>query len=261
MLTTRNMTFHEPSASAERTFRRLRQANIVVYVLIGLIVLCAIWNVITVADMIRGVSTPDLADVGSIRTHISARLVTILSIVTLAVFAFKEWKWGERSFTMFFLLTPLLFLFLVPVMASEVEPTEEAMGLEFSINLCRPGGIEGGELMDRSLCDIAPLEEGQVFLATSNPMDGDTEWIAPEGLTDRQARWNVVGRGEFVVYYLFAQNSMEQCETARTTTSVSPHERRGYQCLEQDGQAWLVQPFVTSALKTGWLVLYQEVVP
>lgn len=156
-------------------------------------------------------------------------------------------------------LGPLLFLYLVPVMSAEVEPTEESIQVEFTLQHCQPGGIEGGELVDNSLCEFVPLEEGDVYMSASDPMDGDAEWLEPDNISDRRATWNVEARGEFVVYLIVSQDSIAQCEESRLTTSVQQQERRGHTCMEQAGQAWLVQPFVTSEIKTSWLLVYQEI--
>lgn len=260
MLTMRDQTVHHRSATAEHTFRRLHQANIVVFVLLGLLLLLGIWNVWTLTSIIRS-DARDLADVGSIHSHISAQLITWVSIVTLAVFVFKEWRWGERSLGGVFVLAGLLFLWLVPVMSAEVEPTEESMQVAFTLNHCEPGAIEGSTLVDSSLCLLVSPDNMTMFMTASDPLDGDPEWLAPDEVTQFGAGWNVEARGRFRVYFLLEQDSIEQCRESRLVTSVPPRERYGHQCLEQDGQVWLVQAYETSHVETKRLIIYQEVEP
>lgn len=256
----REYSFHEPSASAKHTFRRLRQANTIVFVLLGLLVVLGIWNVLTLAELIRA-DARDLAEIGSIRSHISSQLITWVSAITLIVFVLKEWKWGERTFGGVFLLTGLLFLWLVPVMSAEVEPELETMQLRVMINHCQPGGIEGSMVVDSSLCTLAPPESVEMFMTTSDPLDGDPEWLEPDNISDFGPEWIVEVRGKFRVYFLIEQQSMEQCTDSRMTTSVPSAEQHGHHCLEQDDQVWMVQAYETSAVEAGRLTVYQEVDP
>lgn len=260
MLTMRDSSVHQTSPSAEQSFRRLRQANILVLGLLGVLVVLGIWNVLTMASIVRG-GVPDLADVSSIRGHISSRLITWISLITLAIFVFKEWKWGERGIGMTLFLAPLLFLWLVPVMSAEVEPTEEPMELGFTFSLCESGGIEGGRLLDASKCDVVPLQEGDIFMSASNPMEGDPQPQSPDTLRPQLAEWSIIGRGKFIVYFMVPQDSMEICESSRFTTSLRADQQIGHYCLEHGGEVWSVHPLLTSAVDVQWMGVYQEVEP
>lgn len=249
---------YSPSARAEHNYRRLRQANYLFYGMLVLMAICGIWNVITVAGMIRGGAT-DLALVESIQEHISARIISFLAIASLVVFAFKEWKWGDRSFGMVFVLGVWLFLWLVPVMSAEIQPAEEQVRLEVTYTHCLPGGIEGGEILDSSRCEIASMGEGDIFMTASDPRNGEPEILAPDRLQPNLATWNITARGHFTVYYLLPQESVEICENTAFTSSASARKAMGHYCLERDGQAYSVHPFTTNSLANAWFTIYQEV--
>lgn len=254
-----DLWIYAPSASAEHSYRRLRQANIAFYVLLGIMAIIAIWSVLTVIAMIRG-GASDLADIQSIQEHISTRLMNATAIAALALFAFKEWKWGDRSFGMVFILAPFVFLWLVPVMSAEVQPAEEPMQLAFTLNHCEPGAISGTVLVDSSLCLLVNPDTVDVYMTTSDPIDGNPEWLAPDGRNSFGAEWNVDARGKFRVYFLMEQPHIDQCH-ARLVTSVPQRERYGHHCLEQDGKVWLVQAFESSNVENRRLNIYQEVEP
>lgn len=249
---------YAPSARAEHNYRRLRQANMVFYAILGLMAILCVWNVIEVASMIRGGAT-DLALVDSIQGHLSTRLINTLALVALAIFAFKEWKWGDRNFGMVFVLGLLLFLWLVPVMSAEIQPTEEQMRLEVTHSQCAPGGIEGGQILDSSQCELVPMGEGDIWMSASNPMDGDTEMLPPDALQPNLARWNITARGHFTVYFMLPQESGEACENFRFTTSVSARDAIGHDCLQRDGTVYSVHPFTTNSEANIWFTIYQEV--
>lgn len=261
MLTNSEYSFLQPSEKAVHNFRRLKQANTVVYALLGVILLLGIWNVLVLASLIRSDSATDLADIGSIRSHISSQLIMGVSLITLAIFIFKEWKWGERSFAMVYFLAALLFLGLVPVMSAEMEPIEESMAVKFTVNHCEPDSIEGGEVLNSSGCLLVDPTDTTAYMTTSDPTSGDPEWLSPNSQDSFGSSWQVDARGRFRVYFLLEQNSMEHCTSAPISTSVPPRERYGHHCLERDGEVWLVQAFETSAAEGGRLIVYQEVAP
>ena len=261
MLSLKNPDLLKESTSAERTYRKLHIANRICQGLLVVLVLLCIWNVIALVSIVRGLEAPDLADVGSILTHPSSRLIWIVSAITLAFYAFKEWKWGDRGFVMVFFLTVLLFLVLVPTMSAELEPANEVVTLDLTYSICEPGGLEGATVIDASKCEISRPDEGEVFLSDSNPMDGDSGWIAPNRFESGYTRWNLETRGRFTVYFVVKQPSMEHCETAQIATSANPEYGRDHGCVERDGSAWLVMPFETSVAESGYLTIYQEAAP
>ena len=260
MLTRPDYSFLQPSEKAVQNYRSLKQANIVVYALLGVLVVLGIWNVLTLASIIRADTAIDLADTGSISSHISSRLILWISLLTLGIYIFKEWKWGERTFAAVYFLAGLFFLAMVPVMSAEMEPAEENMVVRFTLNYCTPGAIEGGEMLDSSLCTLVDPADYTVFMASENPVSEDPEWLTPNAGDSFGHGWQVEARGKFRVYFLLEQPSAEQCDSALTTSVASP-ERHGHHCLERDGKTWLVQAYETSANEGGRLTVYQEVEP
>lgn len=256
----RDYSVYAPSPQAEHNYRQLRQANYVFYGILVLMAIVGVWNVLTVTSMIRGGVT-DLADNGSIQTHISTQLINFLAIAAIAVFAFKEWRWGDRHFGMVFILGILLFLWLVPVMSAEIQPAEEDMRLEVTYTLCAPGGIEGGQVLDSSKCEIASMQDGDIWMSASNPMNGDADLLPPDSLQPNLARWNITARGHFTVYFLLPQDSLAACEDFRFTTSVSARDAIGHECFERDGMAYSVHPFTTNSEANIWFTIYQESEP
>lgn len=254
----RDLSVYGPSARAEHNYRRLRQANIAFYAILGLMAILGVWNVIAVAEMIRGGVT-DLAFVDSIQNHPSARLINYLAIAAVVIFAFKEWKWGDRSFGMVFVLGLLLFLWLVPVMSAEVQPTEEQIRLDVTYTLCAPGGIEGGQVLDSDKCELVTMNDDIIWMSASNPTDGDSELLPPDNVRPNLASWNITARGNFSVYFMLPQDSVEACESTLFTTSVLPADAIGHYCLEHNGNAYSVHPFTTNSEANRWFTIYQEV--
>lgn len=259
MFTMRNDSLHRPSDRAEADFRRLSHFNKIILGMMIVLVILGVWNIIVLAATIRSEAV-DLADSGSIMSHISSRLIILAALVTLALYLYKEWKWGEFGFSMAFFLGPLLFLTLVPVMSAEVEPAEESMVVKFTLNHCAPGGIEGGEVLDSSKCTLVDPADYTVYMTDSEPVNGDQEWLTPDTQDSYGSGWQIVTRGRFLVYFVVEQPSLDQCN-ARISTSVPASERRGHHCLERDGKVWLVQAFETSAAEGGRLIVYQEFAP
>lgn len=260
MFTMRDDSLHRPSDRAEQAFRQQTRFNRIIFVLMVIIALLGVWNIFVLVSIIRE-GAVDLAKNGTIMDHLSSRLIILTSLVTLSLYLYKEWKWGEGGFAMAFFLAPLLFLGLVPVMSAEVEPAEEPMQVKFTLNQCEPGAIEGGEVLDSSLCVLVDPAETTVYMTASDPMDGEPDWLTPDAQDSIGFGWNVEARGKFRVYFLLEQESVEQCESSAISTSVSSRERHGHHCLERDGQVWLVQAYETSSVEGGRLTMYQEIMP
>lgn len=260
MFTVHNDSLHRPSERAEHAFKQQQLFN---RILTGLMILLAglgVWNILELAALIRS-DAQDLADISSILNHPSSRIIFLVAFITLVVYLYKEIKWGDAGFAMSFFLAPLLFFALVPVMSAEVQPAEENMAVKITLNYCEPGAIEGGEVLNNDACTLVDPASQQVFLTESNPMEGDPEWLSPNSQDDFGSSWSVQARGEFRVYFLLAQDSMEHCESAPLTSSEPSPERLGHSCLEQDGQAWMVQPYETNTAEGGRLIVYQEAAP
>lgn len=248
---------YRQSAAAVHTYKRLHQLTLLSYFLLAAIAILGMWSVLKATGTL-GTTVPDLADVGSIRDHISAQLVTWLAAITLALYIFKEWRYGDRGFVMVYFLTGLLALWLLPVVASEFEPSPVQLEMEFTLNTCQPGGIEGDTVADRSLCSITRPSELNVLMSDADPARSDALVRTPDVNLDNLSRWNVEGQGQFRVYFLLEQESMGACEGSRFVTDRQSAEGLATACIERDGTVWSMHPFVTSENQTGRLVVYQE---
>lgn len=252
-----NSRLYRQSSGAVRSYKRLRQFNLISYVLLATIAVLGLWSIIIVTGA-SGNTVPDLADVASIRDHIIARLVTILAVVTVAIVIFKEWRYGDRGFGMVYFLTALLAMWLLPVMAAELEPPPVQLEAEFTLNICQPGGIEGGMVIDRSQCSIAPPAGLNVMMSDADPARADAVVREPNVNLDNLSRWNLEGRGQFRVYFLLEQESIAACEGLQFASDRQMAVNVTTNCIERDGAVWSVHPFVTSVNQTGRLVVYQE---
>lgn len=245
-------SIYKPSETAIQSYRNLNQANRIFYALLGVLVLLGIWNVFYVASLIRSGVT-DLAAIGEVGTHISTRLITLVAIVALALFIYKEWKWGDRGFVMAYPLAALLFLWLVPVMSAEIQPAEESMVVMFTLNECETGAIVDRALADSSLCELVAPDSYNVQMATSNPFDSDAQILAPSNEDSFGHGWPVEARGRFQVYFMVEQPSMEACQNTEFVTNQMGVSLDGDDCLEHEGAVWKVYPFVTSTEEGGRL--------
>lgn len=245
-------SIYKPSETAIQSYRNLHQANRIFYASLGVLVVIGIWNVFYVASLIRSGVT-DLAEIGEVSTHISSRLITLVAVLALALFIYKEWKWGDRGFVMAYPLAALLFLWLVPVMSAEIQPEEESMVVMFTLNECEPGAIQDGQLADSSLCELIAPDSYNVQLATSNPFDNDAEILASASEDSFGHGWPVEARGRFQVYFMVEQPSMEACQNIEFVTNQMGVSLGGNDCLEHEGAVWKVYPFVTSTEEGGRL--------
>ena len=248
---------YRQSTTSVHNYKRLHQFSLLSYVLLALIAGLGMWSILKVTGAF-GTTVPDLADVGSIRDHFSAQLVTWLAVITLALYIFKEWRYGERGFVMVYFLAGLLALWLLPVVASEFEPPLVQLEMEFTLNICQPGGIEGDTVVDRSLCSIANPGDLNVMMGNAEPGRSSAVIRVPDVNLDNLSRWNVEGRGQFRVYFLLEQDSLAACEGSRFVTDRQSADGFTTECIERDGQVWSMHPFVTSENQTGRLVVYQE---
>lgn len=260
MFSVQNESLHRPSERAERDFRRQKLFNNIILGLMIFMAIMGVWNVITIASIIRD-GAVDLADTAAILSHISSRIIFAAGAVTLVLIIIKEWKWGDPGFATAFVLAPLLFLVLVPVMSAELQPNEESMHLEATFTQCEPGGIEALEAQDNSLCEIVGSDSGRIFMSGSNPADGSPELLEPDVMQPDRAGWDVEARGEFKVYFMLQQESMDACESSQFTTSASREATTNHNCVEIDGTAYSSHSFVTSNLAGKWFSVYQEAAP
>lgn len=246
-----------PSERAQRNYEKLDRANKICYALLAVIGVLGIWNIIEVTALIRA-GARDLADISSIMDHISSRLIVGLAVVALAVFLFKEWKWGDRGFGGVYFLAGLLFLGLVPTMSAEIQPAEEDVLVSLTLNQCEAGAIEGSSVLDSSLCLLQEPGSYNVVLAEANPMENDAKRLEPISQDSVGVNWTIVARGTVRVYAMVEQPSLESCEASKVVNNTAEY---GHFCMEDGGTAWLVQPFEASAATGNRLVLHQEPAP
>lgn len=246
-----------PSQRAQENYRKLELFNKICYGLLAVMVVLGIWNIIEVATLIRS-GVRDLADIASIMDHISSRLILGVGAVALAIFIFKEWKYGERGFAGVYFLAALLFLGLVPTMSAEIQPAEEDLLVSLTYNVCDPDAVEGGVVIDSSLCLLQEPDNYNVMLAASNPQESDAERQAPGGQDSVGVNWTINGRGNVRVYAMVEQQSLEICESSKVANNTDGY---GHFCMEEDGTAWLVQPFEVSSATGNRLVIHQEFAP
>lgn len=257
MLTMRNADMHRKSPSAEYSYRRLRQMDIAVLVLLAAMAILAFWNVSTLISMFSS-DVPDLAELGVITEHPSTRLMYPVGLLALALFLFKEWQYGERTLGMWYMLLPMLALVLVPTASAELQPSVRDKVVEFTLTRCPAGAMEGDTLLDPEACSITAIHESEVFLADSDPLDGDFELLSPQSDSNGGAKWTVAGTGKYKIYFLVEQDSPEVCASSRFSSNVDAEDRLANTCLVHDGYSYSVHPFVTDYMSNGWLVVYQS---
>ncbi len=260
MFTVRDSSLYQPSQKAQEAFRRQQIFNRIITALMIFMGILTVWNFITIASILRS-GAVDLADTRSILSHISSRLLFISAAITFVLVVIKEWKWGDPGFATSFILAPILFFALVPVMSAELQPAEEEMRLSASFTVCEPGGLEALAERDTSLCESVHAEEGRVLMSATNPADSDGELLEPDNVETDRASWDVEARGEFTVYFLLQQESREACENSTFAQSAEQSPTDTFDCVDVDGVAYSSHPFVTSNTAGKWFSMIQEVAP
>jgi hypothetical protein len=247
---------YDISPAAVHHHKRFRQFSTVTYILLAIIAALGVWTILKTAGAF-GSSIPDLADVASIRDHMATRLVTILAAITLVIFLFKEWRFGDLNFNMIFFLVPLLALWLFPVVAAELEPDLVDFDVEFQLTRCESGAFADGQV-DTSLCKIVSPADVIVLMSDAEPHRTDATIRAPQVTANEYHRWFIQGRGEFYIYFLLQHATMEECEGSQMALGRDPSAPYSYECMERDGAVWSVHKFQTSENQTGRLVILQE---
>lgn len=247
---------YQTSPVAIHHHKRYKQFSLVTYALLAVIGVLGVWTILKIAGAF-GSSIPDLADVASISDHVVTRLVTILAVISLVIFLFKEWRFGEFNFNMIYFLVPLLALWLFPVVAAELESDVARFDVEFQLTRCETGAFGDGQV-NSDLCKIVPAEDVTVLMSNANPTRDDAIIREPQSATSEYQRWYVESRGEFYVYFLLQHESMEECEGSQMAMGRDTSAPYAFECMEYDGSAWSVHKFQTSENQTGRLVVFQE---
>lgn len=257
MLTMRNQSTHMAAPSAEHNYRRLRQLDILSLILLGVMAALAIWNLLALGSMFSS-EIPDLADIGVISEHPSSRIMTAVALFAFAVVIFKEWKYGERTLGVMYLLVPMLFLGLIPTVSAELQPNPRDKMIEFTLVRCAPGGIVNGELANNEACEVADVAIEDIYLSDANPAGGDFELHPAIDSNQGSGRWKVTGVGNYRVYFMVKQESLEACNGSTFAARPQDTDIQQHHCIEHDGAAWSVHSMVTSYMGEGWLSVYQQ---
>lgn len=247
---------YQTSPAAIRDHKRNSQISLVTYTLLAVIGVLGLWTILKITGVF-GETVPDLADIASIRDHIVTRLVTALTVATVVIYLFKEWRYGDFSFSMVYFLVPVLALWLFPVVAAELEPDVAQFDVEFQLTRCEPGSFEGNQINGDN-CTIVPPDEITVLMSNANPTREDAIIREPGSLFNDYARWNVEGRGEFFVYFMLQQDSMAECQGSLMASGRDTSAPYSWDCIEYEGNVWSVHKFQTSEHQTGRLVVVQQ---
>lgn len=248
----------KPSPTAEKNFGKLNLLNKVSLGLLGLMAVLAMWNVLVAADSLRDRGR-ELADMEiSPANHISGQLILGLALVTLAIYLFKELKFGEFTVGSFVFLGGLAFLALVPVVGEEVQMPLKDQILSITYSECEQGVIVDGRPTDRERCVPGMLGEEDFLLADRDPTADDVTFSGPRDSTDGRWRWNVEARTVYMVHFLVKQPSMDVCEQRNTSVTVDGNYREGGSCMEHEGSAWLVLPLEITPELPGNIQIYQD---
>lgn len=247
---------YQTSAAAIRDHKRNSQFSLVTYALLAVIGVLGLWTILKITGAF-GTTIPDLADVASIRGHIVTRLVTILTVVAVLIYLFKEWRFGDFSFSMVYFLVPVLALWLFPVVAAELEPDVAQFDVEFQLTRCAPGSFESDQVNGDN-CKIVPPDEVTVQMSNADPTREDATIREPGSVSNEYARWHVEGRGEFYVYFMLQQDSMAECQGSLMATGRDSSAPYSWDCIEYQESVWSVHKFQTSEHQTGRLVVVQQ---
>lgn len=261
MFQVRDYSVFSPSPNAEREFRRQRQLDLLIKGLIALLVLICIWNIVVLVQL-RLITNQDLAAVRSISDDLSSRLIWILSLVTAGAIILREWLYGEN--TIIGVLIPisiLLGIVLVPAAMSEIQPMLKDQTVQIVMHECPPKSIVNGELSSIGRCDPRQIADGDVLLASSNPVEGNFKTIDPAADGQNTITFNVSGRGTYTVYIMVRFDDLGSCQHGSIFQRSDGYPETAPVCVEYQGQAWQVLPHTTSANQPKSMSLIEVMLP
>lgn len=260
MFQARDYSIFLPSPNAERAFLKLRRLDFLVNGLIGLLILLCVWNVAKLAQL-RMIENQDLADVRSITDDLSTKLIWIVTPLTLAIIAIREWLIGERTFGVVYPLTALLAIILVPATMTEIQPPLEEQTLRVVINECPPKAIVNDRLSSIGRCQPFPIEEDDVILALSDPTDDSFRTLGPASGGQNTIAYTFSGRGTYTVYFMFRFDDTISCEQSTILPRGLDFSSVNNPCIEHNGSIWKVMPHTTAANKPSGIHLVLVTIP
>lgn len=253
------------SEKAEKHFRQLQLWDRICLILLGLMTIGAIWNIYMLWSLLDG-TPPDLQDLINFREGAPARALLILAGAAILAFIYKEWRYGERSLGMMYFVVPWLFLVLVPVMMDELigETADQVPSL--SVSSCQPGSLASGAPGGGDACEFLQGDQLELRLTIANPAERDVTLREPISIRDHRTNWSIAGRGDYTIYFLLEQESLQVCEQSLAEgTFLASSPARGEVgtsfCHEQDGSAWVVAPLSTNYLSSPLMDFYFEEAP
>lgn len=260
MFRVRDYSVFTPSPNAARSFRALRRMDFAVNGALGVLAMLCLWNIGRLVQL-RLVSNQELSAVADIIDEPSTKLIWVLSTATLGMIVAREWVWGERSIGVIYPLAALLAILLVPAMMSEIQPALRDQTLRLVMNECPPKAIVDARLSNAARCDPHAIGEGDVLLATSNPVEGEFATIDPISGGQNTIAFTMSGRGTYTVYFMFRQEDMATCEKAMLFPHYAEAEAGQNSCVTAFDNVWLVMPHTTSANSPSGIHLVNVTVP
>lgn len=262
MFHVRDLSIFVPSPNASGSFRRLRQLDIVVNVLLGVLAVLVAFNVMALVRL-RAINSQDFAEIRGITDDLSTRLIWVVSVLTVAVIAWREIHYGERTAGLMYPIVGILFVLLVPAMMTEIEPPLESHLLRVIRTECAPENMGADNKVARpGQCDPVPVKEGDILLASADPRDGDVHLIPLENASQNVAAFSFEGRGRYFVYFMIQYPDVEACENAvlfHHHYGMIPGHRNS--CMQWNDAAWMVIPHETSANSITSVPLVSHTVP
>lgn len=260
MFRVRDYSVFLPSPNAKREFRRLRLLDQIIRALIAILIVLCVWNIATLVQL-RTISEQDLADIRNITNELSTRLIWMVTLTTLVLILVREWLSGVSTMGLLIPLSILLTLVLVPAVMSEIQPPLREQTLRIMMNECPPKAIVNDQLSSIGRCEPREIREGDVLLAVSNPVDGTFNTIEPVSGGQNTITFNMLGRGEYTVYFMFRFADMDACENGVIFPRSGSFSESTYQCIEHDGSAWMVMPHTTASNMPSGIHLIEVALP
>lgn len=260
MFQVRDYSVFLPSPNAERQFRLQRLLDLVIRGLIVVLIALCVWNIATLVQL-RNISSQDLADVRSITDDLSTRLIWMVTLLTIALIAAREWLAGISTSGLLIPLSILLTFVLVPAAMTEIQPPLQDQTLRVVMNECPPKAIVNDRLSSMGRCNPRAIHDGDVLLAGSNPAEGTFETIDASGGGQNTIAFTMAGRGEYTVYFMFQFDDMAACENGAIFPRNESFSASNYHCVQHDGHAWMVMPHTTAGNMPSGIHLIQVAMP
>ena len=250
----RDYSLFSPSPGAPRVYARVRQLDIAIRCLFAALLLASIWNISQLVQM-RLVQNQDFASIRDIADDPSTRVIWILVPVTLVAIGWRERISGDLGLGLIYPLGALLAIVLIPAAMTEIQPKLIEHPLHLTVMQCPARQVVNGELRSVAGCDPLQITDGDVLLATANPLDGAYDTLTPTGGGQNTIAFTVQGRGTYTLYFMFRSDSMEACARELVFPKSGSLADAPHTCVERDGTAYLVMPYTTSGTSVSGINL------